>query len=45
MVLKHLMRGTTFLIETYSDLKWILNENSENFVDLNLNKIWWNFFL
>jgi hypothetical protein len=33
------MRGTTFLIGTYSDLKWILNENSEKVLGLNLKRI------
>jgi hypothetical protein len=45
MVLKDLMRGTTFIIETSSYSKWILNENSEKFLGLNLNRICWNFFL
>jgi hypothetical protein len=37
--LKDLMRGTTFLIETSSDLKWILNENSQKLLGLNLKGI------
>jgi hypothetical protein len=45
MVLKDLMRGTAFIIETSSYSKWILNENSEKFLGLNLNRICWNFFL
>jgi hypothetical protein len=39
MVLKGLRRGTTFSIETTSDLKWILNENSEKLLDFNLRRI------
>jgi hypothetical protein len=39
------MRGTTFLTETSSDLKWMLNENSEKLLGLNLNRIGWNYFL
>jgi hypothetical protein len=33
------MRGTTFSIETFSDSKWNLNENSEKLYGLNLTII------
>jgi hypothetical protein len=39
MVLKHLKRGTTFSIETSSDLEWISNEKSEKLIGLKFNKI------
>jgi hypothetical protein len=39
MLLKVLMRGTTFLVEPSSDLKWILNENSEKLEGMNLTRI------
>jgi hypothetical protein len=44
MVLKDLMGRTTFSIETSSNLKWILNEKSENFLSMNLKRIWCNLF-
>jgi hypothetical protein len=39
MVLKYLMRGTTLLVETSAYSKWILNENSEKLLGLNLKRI------
>jgi hypothetical protein len=39
MVVKGLMRGITFSIGTSSDSKWISNEDSENFLGLNLKRI------
>jgi hypothetical protein len=39
MVFKDLMRGTIFLIGTSLGLKWILNENSEKLLGLNLKEI------
>jgi hypothetical protein len=39
MILKGLRRGTTLSIETFSDLDWILNENSEKLEGLNLDII------
>jgi hypothetical protein len=45
MELKGLKRGTTFSIEISSYSKWILNENSENLLILNLNRIWSESFL
>jgi hypothetical protein len=44
MVSKGLKKGKTFSMETSLKLKWILNEISENFLGLNLKKIWCNFF-
>jgi hypothetical protein len=44
MVSKGLKKGKTFSMENSLKLKWILNENSENFLGLNLKKIWCNFF-
>jgi hypothetical protein len=35
-VLKGLKRGTTFSIETFSNAMWILSENSEKLLGLNL---------
>jgi hypothetical protein len=44
MVLKVLMRGTTLSIGTFPDLVWISNENLENFLGLEFNRIsFWNF--
>jgi hypothetical protein len=44
MVVKGLRRGTTFSIGTSPDLKHISNENSENFLGLEFNRISsWNF--
>jgi hypothetical protein len=45
IVLKFSKRGTNFSIETSSDSKWILNENSEKLLGLKFNRICYNFFL
>jgi hypothetical protein len=39
MVVKGLKKGTTFSIGTSPDWKWISNENLENFLGLELNRI------
>jgi hypothetical protein len=39
MELKGLKRGTTFSIETSSNLNWILNENLEKILGLKFNRI------
>jgi hypothetical protein len=39
MVVKDLKKGTIFSIETSSDAKWILNENSDNLLGLKFNRI------
>jgi hypothetical protein len=39
IVLKFSKRGTNFSIETSSDSKWILNENSEKLLGLKFNRI------
>jgi hypothetical protein len=39
MVLKDLMGGTTLLIETSPDSKWIFNEYLEKLLGLNLKRI------
>jgi hypothetical protein len=44
MVLKRLKKGTTFSMKTSSKSMWILNENSEKFLGLNLKRTWCNFF-
>jgi hypothetical protein len=42
MELKGLKRGTTFSIQTSSDLNWILNENSKKSLGLKFNRICYN---
>jgi hypothetical protein len=44
MVLKRLKKGTIFSMKTSSKSMWILNENSEKFLGLNLKRTWCNFF-
>jgi hypothetical protein len=39
MVVKDLNKGTTFFIGTSPYSEWISNENSENFLGLEFNRI------
>jgi hypothetical protein len=39
MVMKVIKKGITFSIGTSPDLKWTTNENSENFVGLEFDRI------
>jgi hypothetical protein len=43
VALKDLKRGTTFNIGTSLDSEWISNENSDNFLGLKFNRIYYNF--
>jgi hypothetical protein len=45
MIWKDLMRGTTFLIETSSDSKWVLNEKSWKLIGFEFDRNLMEFLL